>query len=160
MSEDIYGEIFYADKSHVEELFTLAETFWNESNFNNGNLTIRKDYWQDMVRGHIDQEDTEAICCRVDGNIVGYVLIYYQKDYTQEPIGEMFQFYVAPEYRGTKVARELVKASVAKYEEWGCARAYCEASPGISFKDHLSLFRNLWGKFGYEQVGVTLMKEF
>jgi hypothetical protein len=65
-----------------------------------------------------------------------------------------------PEKRVTDVARLLVEGAVKQYEEWGCARAYCEASPGISHRDHLGLFKNLWGKFGYKEIGVTLMKEF
>ena len=150
----------HADESHLDELFTLAENFWHESNYNNGKITLAPHFWKDTVRQHIGLDDTAAICVRHNEKIVGYVLIYYQTDYTIERIGEMFQFYVTPDYRGTEVARMLVDAAVNQYKEWGCVRAYCEASPGISFKDHLGLFRNLWGKFGYEEVGITLMREF
>lgn len=153
-------EIFNADEKNLEEMFALARDFWFESNFHSSGLTISEYSWKDTVRTHIGLDDTAGICARVDGKIVGYVLIYYQTDYTVERIGEMFQFYVVPEFRGTLVARKLVDAAVKQYEEWGCARAYCEASPGISMRDHLALFRNLWAKYGYEEIGVTLMKEF
>lgn len=157
-SKDI--EIFKATRDNLEELFSLAENFWNESNFNNGSLTLAPDFWKSTVSHHIGLHDTAAICAKVDGAIVGYVLIYYQTDYTKEKIGEMFQFYVKPEMRGTPVARSLVSSAVEQYEEWGCKRAYCEASPGISHRDHLGMFSNLWAKYGYSEIGVTLMKEF
>lgn len=161
MSEgDEIVEIFKANKTSLDEMFVLATDFWHESNFHSAGLTLKEDHWKSLVSSHIEQNDTAAICARVNGKIVGYVLIYYQTDYTYEPIGEMFQFYVCPEFRKTNVARMLVQAAVNQYNEWGCARAYCEASPGISMRDHLSLFKNLWGKFGYKEIGVTLMKEF
>lgn len=153
-------KIIKADSSHLEELWTLAEQFWYESNFDNGKITLQPDFWKQTVANHIDLPDTAAISAVIDGKIVGYVLIYYQTDFTKEPIGEMFQFYVSPEFRGTNVARMLVDAAVNQYEAWGCVRAYCEASPGLSHRDHLSHFRNLWAKFGYKEVGITLMKEF
>ena len=153
-------EIFNADASNLEEMFALAENFWHESNFQTAGLTLAPDFWKNTVRAHIGLPDTAGICASIDGAIVGYVLVYYQTDYTVERIGEMFQFYVKPEYRSTKVARKLVEAAVNQYKEWGCARAYCEASPGIAMRDHLALFRNLWGKYDYQEIGVTLMKEF
>jgi GNAT superfamily N-acetyltransferase len=153
-------EIIKADESHLDELFLLAERFWRESNFQTQGLTLRSDFWKGTVANHIGLEDTAAFAARLDGKIVGYVLIYYQTDFTFEPIGEMFQFYVIPEMRGSGVARALVQAADDQYKAWGCVRAYCEASPGISHKDHLGLFRNLWGKFGFKETGITLMKEF
>lgn len=155
-----YAEIIHGKEEHLKELFTLAERFWHESNYNLKGLTLRPDFWKKTVRAHIGSDDVAALCAVVDGKIVGYVLIYYQTDFTEEPIGEMFQFYVSPDFRGTNIPRELVKAAQVQYEEWGCARAYCEASAGLTFRDHLSLFRNLWGKFGYKETGITLMKEF
>jgi GNAT superfamily N-acetyltransferase len=155
-----YCEIIKATEEDLEELFELAETFWHESNFNREGITLRPDHWKHTVATHIALPDTAALCAVVAGKIVGYVLVYYQADFTEERIGEMFQFYVSPEWRGTNIPRELVAAAMKQYEEWGCVRAYCEASPGLSFRDHLALFKNLWGKFGYQEVGITLMKEF
>lgn len=153
-------EIFRADHTHLDELFTLAERFWFESNFSTAGLTLAPDFWKDTVRRHIGLSDTAAICAKVNGKIVGYALIYYQTDFTVERIGEMFQFYVEPEHRASGIARALVVEAVKQYRAWGCARAYCEASPGISMRDHLALFKNLWAKQGYYEIGITLMKEF
>lgn len=153
-------EIFHANESHLDEMFALTTRFYYESNFHTASLTLRDDLWKQTLTHHINLDDTAAICACVDGKIVGYVLVYYQTDFTEERIGEMFQFYVEPEQRGSGVARALVDEAVKQYKEWGCVRAYCEASPGIAMRDHLGLFKNLWGKFGYEQIGITLMKEF
>lgn len=151
--------IDYATKEDLDELFQLAERFWYESNFD-GKTTLQPDRWKQTLINHIDNPATAAITAWVNGKIVGYVLIYYQTDYTVEPIGELYQFYVSPEFRGTPIARALVEQADLQFKRWGCARAYCEASPGMSFRDHLGMFANLWGKFGFEKIGVTLMKEF
>jgi GNAT superfamily N-acetyltransferase len=153
-------DIFRADASNLDELFALAERFWNESNYATAGLTLKSEFWKNTVRSHISLPDTAVFAARVNDEFVGYVMIYCQRDYTLEPIGEMFQFYVTPEHRGSEIARLLVSAADAQYKSWGCARAYCEASPGLSHRDHLGLFKNLWGKFGFVETGVTLMKEY
>ncbi len=153
-------EIFRADTSNLDELFVLAERFWGESNYATAGLTLKSEFWKDTVRNHIGLPETAVFAARSGGEVVGYVMVYCQRDYTLEPIGEMFQFYVVPELRGSEIARLLVSAADSQYRVWGCARAYCEASPGLSHRDHLGLFKNLWGKFGFIETGVTLMKEY
>lgn len=153
-------KIISAGPERIDEIFVLAENFWHESNYNKGGLTLKPDHWKQTVSSHMGHPNTAALCAVIEDKIVGYVLIYYQTDFTEEKIGEMFQFYVSPEFRGSEVSRSLVKAAIDQYEAWDCKRAYCEASPGLANEKHLRFFRNLWGKFGYEQIGISMMKEF
>jgi GNAT superfamily N-acetyltransferase len=75
-------------------------------------------------------------------------------------IGEMFMYYVAPEWRGTLVSRSLVEASVEQYKVWGCKRAYAEAASGLEDPRALKYFNNLWAKFGYREIGTVVMRSF
>ena len=144
----------------LDRVADLAFQFFQESNFSRGGLTVDleaykrtiKNYWRNpFVTSFLAIEEDTA-------EILGYVHIYAQRDYTVELVGEMYQFYVIPRARGSRVARALVQAACDKWDEWGCARAYCEAAPGMQDEKHLMTFRNLWGKFGFGQVGITLMR--
>lgn len=145
----------------LDRVAELAGQFFIESNFSRSGLTVNleaykqtiKNYWRNpYVTSFIAIEEETS-------DILGYVHIYAQRDYTVELVGEMYQFYVIPRARGTHVSRALVAAACEQYDAWGCARSYCEASPGMPDEKHLMTFRNLWGKFGFNQVGITLMRE-
>jgi GNAT superfamily N-acetyltransferase len=150
-------EVYRAGKDDVEEICTLAERFFQESNFH-GSLTLDPKGWRKTVSDNIDNPDAAAVIAVVEGKIVGYCLIYCQRDYTVEAVGEMFQFYIMPEYRGTIVARSVLKYVMRQYDEWGCVRCYAEASPVMTDERHLKMFENLWSKYDYSKVGVVMMR--
>jgi ribosomal protein S18 acetylase RimI-like enzyme len=126
-------EVYEGTDSDVEEIATLAERFFRESNFHN-DLTLAPIGWRKTLYENIANPSARAIIAvdAAHGRIVGYVLIYKQRDYTVESVGELFQFYVSPEYRRTSVARSLIQAAVNQFDAWGCARCYAEASPGMA----------------------------
>lgn len=143
---------------HINKLCEYAYDFFEESNFK-GKLTLRKEGFKQLITDYHNHPFCAALVAYVNGDMAGYSLIYAQNDYTVEMVGELFQFYVRPEYRQTLVARKLVEASKKQYNEWNCARAYCEASSGIAVPKYLKLFENLWKKHDYKVHGVTLMCE-
>lgn len=156
--KDVVVKVYRACRDDVDEIVALAKGFFEESNLSK-NLTLKEANWRRTVTDYIDYESVNAIIAVVNGNIVGYCLVYWQEDYTVERIGEMYQFYVLPEFRKTIVPRSLIKYAVKQYEEWGCKRCYLDASPGMG-DTQLKSFENLWGKFGYEKVGMTMMRNF
>lgn len=145
----------------LDRVAELANEFFKESNFSRSGLTVDleaykktiKNYWRNPYVASFIALDAET------SELLGYVHIYAQADYTVELVGEMYQFYVAPRARATGVSRALVKAACEQWDAWGCVRAYCEAAPGLDDEKHLMTFRNLWGKFGFEQIGITLMRQ-
>lgn len=143
----------------IPQLVDLGARFFGESN-QLGGATMSREKYQRTLETFINHDLVAAIVADVDGEIVGYVHIYAQDDATVELIGDLYQFYVIPEYRGTGVSRELAKAAVSQYAEWNCKAAYIEAAPGMADPHHLQLFENLWGRVGFKKIGLVMCKEF
>lgn len=142
----------------VEEASKLAELFFYESDFAKS-CTLRLDGWKNIASQSIEEHYACMFCAIHNGVIIGYIIIHAQDDYTEEMVGELFQFYVKNEYRGTPAARMLVKAADQKYNEWDCVRRYAEASAGLEITGYPKVFENLWRKFGYAPNGITMMKD-
>lgn len=158
-SEDFDYVVRRAGKADIDQLVELGARFYQESNFLGG-LTMSKKNYRRTIEPYLDCELVASIVADRDGEIVGYLHIYAQDDYTEELVGEVYQFYVTPEYRGSGVARSLVEMAQVQYAQWGVKRSYVEAAPGMDNEQHLATFRNLWGKFGYQQIGIVMKKEF
>lgn len=140
----------------TNQLVALATAFFYESN--NRDLTIDTDAYRKTINDYYRYPSVKTFVAVTDeGDLVGFLHAYFQRDFTVEAIGECYQFYVAPEYRGTRVGRSLIEAAVKQYKIWGCARAYVEAAPGMDAEKHLKTFGNLWGKYGYKFVGQAFM---
>lgn len=146
-------------RADIPQLVELGARFYAESNFR-GSMEMSKVNYQRTLEKYIDLPRVAAILAVKDGEVLGNAYIYAQNDYTEETVGELYQFYVRPEYRGTGVARSLAESAVLQYAEWNCKRAYVEGSPGFDQLQHLPQFENLWGRFGFKKIGVVLMKEF
>ena len=161
MSDSVGGfTIYKAGRADISDITEKAVQFFSESDFN-GNLTANPDRYRDMLYDFIDNPHVASFVARSGEDVVGYIHIYCQSDYTNELVGEMYQFYVDPNFRGKGVARALVSRAVEQYREWGCKRAYSEAAAG--FDDggkNLRLFINLWKKAGYTEKGIVMVKDF
>lgn len=152
-------DIVTMGEEHLDLVVEAGVAFFRESN-NDGRLTVSVENYRRLIEAYIGHPQAKSIVAISCGQVVGYTHIYYQQDFTVERVGELFQFFVRPEWRGTGVARGLVEAANTQYEAWGCSRAYAEAAPGLKDRRALGLFGNLFGKFGYTPVGTTFMKEF
>lgn len=159
-TEQFDFEIVRGTREHLDQLVALGARFFEESNFAGRGVTISLDNYRKTISEYIDFYSVAAICAVREGQVIGYIHIYFQNDFTVERIGEVYQMYVAPEYRGSGVARSLVESAVLQYADWNCARGYVEASPGMQAEEHLKLFENLWGRVGYKKIGLVMMGEF
>lgn len=143
----------------LDEICEAAVEFFHESSFRK--LRLRVDKYRKLVENHLDHPYCKSLICRIDGELAGYIHVYCQDDYTEELIGELYQFYVRKPYRASGVARALVQAADIQWRVWGCARAYSDANPGFDDGGQsVKLFKNLWGKFGFNSTGQSFMKEF
>lgn len=140
----------------INDITTAAINFFKESDML-GTLQVAPDNYVRFLHGAIGHENVKSFNARDDetGEIVGYIHIYYQTDYTVERVGELFQFYVAPSQRGKGLARELVSRAVQQWKDWGCKRIYAEVSSGLSNNNN-GKFKNLFGKFGFREQGIVL----
>ena len=145
----------YATREDIPDICEAAKELFAESNFSE--LTLDIERYADILDYYVEQRDIAASILCVDdrsGFILGYIHIYYAQDYTVERIGEIFQFFVRKDYRGTKAARMLIASALRWYESKDCVRAYFDADPG--FDDggkNIKLVRNLLAKFDYVPTG-------
>lgn len=150
-----------AMQSEIPAIVELAGEFFKESNFSRSGLTVDLAAYRKTIENYWRYPSVMSIValCRDTGQLLGYVHIYCQRDYTVELVGEMYQFYVRPDARGTLVPRELVRAACAQFDAWGCKRSYAECAPGLPDQKSVKTFANLWGKFGFKQIGITMLRE-
>lgn len=150
-----------AMRSEIPQIVRLAAKFFEESNFSRSGLTVDLAAYQRTIENYWRYPLVKSIVAldQHDGDLLGYVHVYCQRDYTVELVGEMYQFYVKPEARGTLVARELVRAACAQFDAWGCMRSYSECAPGLPDEKSVKTFANLWGKFGYKKIGEVLLRD-
>lgn len=157
-TEDFEYEIVIAVDDDIKEVVRLALEFWGESgNSSNGEADPVK--YENFLRHELlHRECTRIILAKTPaGRIIGYSIIYAMTDYKDHLDGEMYQFFVHPDYRATGVARELVRMSVQVWDDWGCRTVYAIASPEIG-NTELSHFRNLWAKFGFAETGIVMTR--
>lgn len=149
-----------AEWQHIDQIVALALDFFKESNFSRSGLTVDPVAYRKTITNYWRYPSVKSIIALNDaGDVLGYCHVYCQRDYTIERVGELYQFYVKPEARGTGVSRALVEAACKQFDAWECARSYAEGAAGLPDEKQLKTFANLWSKFGYQQVGVTMMRE-
>lgn len=145
----------------LPNFINMAAMFFAESD-NAGKVTPRADKFTAFFNNALEATDDIAILLAFDndGRFAGYSIPIVQRVFSTEPIGDLYQFYVAPDHRATQCARALVEATVQQYDAWGCAISYSYAAPGLHGSEkNVALFRNLWQKYGYRQSGIIMTRE-
>lgn len=145
---------------HVGDVSSLAGSFFHESDAVD-KLILRLDRFMKIVEGYAHDLDKGGFVIYVpNGDLIGYILMAYQHQYTQALVGEVYQFYVRKYYRGSRAGRLLVGAADRWFHEHGCNRVYAQVSHGGTDQSMTSnLYINLWRKFGYAPMGTVVMKE-
>lgn len=133
-----------------------ASMFFHESR--NDSLTIDVDKFAARILEASAYPTVRAFVYMDSGACRGYAIINCSDDFTQELIGDMYQFYVRPDARGSEVARSLRDAVCKQFDEWGCAISYVCADTGIDDGRSVSMFRNLWAKAGFKPSGLTMSR--
>jgi GNAT superfamily N-acetyltransferase len=151
----IIRPFIYAD---IDEFMDVAEAFFRESR--NRDYTVDLKRYRHLILASVGVPSVSILVAVEDGIVAGYAILNLMMDFTQEPIGDMYQFYVRPEYRGSGVARGLRDAVVKRFDEWGCPLSHISADAGIDEDGSATLlFRNLWAKAGYSVTGVTMTRK-
>jgi GNAT superfamily N-acetyltransferase len=148
-----------ARREDLEAMVDLGASFFGESNRLGGATMSRKNY-RASLEPYFDHPLVAAFLAERDGQLIGNAYIYAQNDATEEYIGDLYQFYILPEYRGTGVSRALADLADKQYADWKCKSGYLEAAHGMKGERHLKLFENLWGRLGFKKIGIVMMKEY
>lgn len=156
-TEEFDYTVRLATPEDVPAIVETALTFWHESNHSENHSEDPEKYATFLSENMINRDGVRVIIAEVEGKVVAYHIIYVMADYKNKPDGEMYQFYVHPDYRGTPIARDLVEMAVQHWDDWGCDVAYAIASPEVG-NIELSLFRNLFAKFGFKETGIVMTR--
>jgi len=149
-----------ASYDEMDELLDLSEAFFKESNYH-GHTTFNRQKlrgnlfqaWQNRPRDFIT-----FVAVTAYGRMAGFAHVRREDVFTNEDIGELYQFYVLPEYRGTAVGRRLRDAVDQQFQDWKCAFSYVECGAGLDARKNDMLFFNSWRKIGFEFLGTVLFK--
>lgn len=149
-------DVYEARAEDIDDLVEEAETFFKESTMKG--LTPDPDKYKDFLQRFIGNPYVVCFVARKQdtNEIVGYSSAFVHDNYLVENVGELYQFYICPEARGSGLSRILAEKVINKFEEWNCKKAFVQSYSDIDLK----LFENLWSKFGFNVVGLTMSKEF
>ncbi len=92
----------------------------------------------------------------IDNILVGCVMTEIEHEFREAPEGYIPIFYVKPECRGTRIARNLVNSAMEICHDNKCATV-STAGMSIFHGNNNKLYDNLFGKFGFEKVSNLLM---
>ncbi len=154
--EEFDYEVKIAEDSDIALLVDTALQFWNESGHSSNN-TENPEKYKAFLREEMTKPARRIIIAKHADRVIGYHIIYAMADYKDALDGEMYQFFVHPEFRGSGVARDLVEMAVQTWDDWGCDVNYAIASPELG-NIELSQFRNLFAKFGFVETGIVMTR--
>lgn len=154
-TEEFHYELKRANVADVPRIVDCALKFWGESKQSLTGDVDPQRFHEFLVDSLVNRPGCRIYFAEHDGMVIGYIAVYVQADYKDSLDGEMYQFYILPEYRGSGVARDLVGLAVQFWRDAGCKTMYAIASPEVG-ETNLSQFRNLFAKFGFEETGIIM----
>lgn len=155
-TENFDYEIKRATDEEIDALVDTALGFWNESG-HSVNESADPEKYKAFLKDMSQKDGVRIIVAVIGPRVIGYHIIYCLADYKNKLDGEMYQFFVHPDFRGSGVARDLVEIAVQTWDDWGCDVNYAIASPELG-NIELSQFRNLFAKFGFVETGIVMTR--
>lgn len=140
----------YADVDDIVNI--LYPGYFEESTYSD--LTYDPEMTKRTV---IDWISEPCVIARVDGKLAGIVAMYFVRTFYKETECDVIMFYVAPEYRGTGVARGLVNALTMISDKEGAAIIYTTSGSGMTGSNN-KMYTNLFSKFGFKGLGTELIR--
>lgn len=150
-------EISNVQLQDMPALMQLAVEFFYESD--NRDMTLDTAKYRRYLDSIREAPFTRIFMVRCAGFPAAYAVISAVTEFTKEPIGELYHFYVRPDYRGTHVGRALVARIVDQFDQWNTYKDFAEAASGVDSGRSAKMFENLFKKFGYRTTGVVMVRE-
>lgn len=137
----------------IEPIEELLKEYMAESTYNG--LTYCKDGTVNMILSWLNEGFFFIV---KDGEkVVGLAVMALMKTFYKELEADVDMFFIHPDYRGTGASRMLVDNIVQNAEANNCKVIYTACLSGISDKNN-KLYKNLWGKFGFRELGTVLIR--
>lgn len=138
------------DENVIQGLIELTVKFCSESDYEwpVSVKNTRKTFWQLM---HADE--WEVIYWESDGIIKGAATVCKTNEFHENYIGYIHKFYVAPEYRKSKVGLGLMIRCARWFDDNNCSLSFVTLTANIG-RD--AAFKKLLQRFGYTSQGECM----
>lgn len=103
----------------------------------------------------INHPEMDIVLCLKDDELYGACIVATENDFQIETVGDIAEFYVAPESRGSGAGRELLKAACEWFGERKCVNIFVKATANIGFDQ---AFINLFSKYGFKVFSSVLVR--
>lgn len=103
----------------------------------------------------ITHPEMDIILCLEGDKLYGAAIVSTENDFQVETVGDIAEFYVSPESRGSGAGRELLKACCDWFEERKCVNIFVKATANIGLDQ---AFINLFSKYGFKVFSSVLVR--
>lgn len=142
-----------AQEKDIDAIEELLKIYMSESAYKN--MTYSSENTRDCIKGWLE---SDFFFLAWEGKkLVGLAVMGLMRTFYEENEADVDMFYIHPDYRGKGVSRMLVENIVKNAEANKCGVVYTACLSGISDKNN-KLYKNLWGKFGFGELGTVLIK--
>lgn len=101
----------------------------------------------------------ECACIHItndDGVMIGAALISFETDFTTNRIGDINEFYISAEGRGSGAGRLLLDTCCVWFDFMGCEQVFVKATGNIESQGRS--FENLFSKYGFKVFSSVLVR--
>jgi GNAT superfamily N-acetyltransferase len=155
-TENFEYEIKRAAREDIPAIIKTALIFWYKSGHGETKDQSPRNF-RKLLEDYIDSPGCRCLIAVRDGEVIGYFIFYTHDDYKDRLDGELYQFFIHPDYWGSNVGRDLVEMGVQTFDDWGCSASHVCLAGDVGPKE-LSLVRNLFAKFGYIETGIVMTR--
>lgn len=137
----------------LPELIKLGEMFCKESGW--GWTYSEENALRSFYTAMVHPEMEIIVSVNEDGNMVGVCMVSTENDFQVQTVGDIMEFYVSKDGRGTGVGRELLKYACDWFDERGCVNVFVKATANIGLD---KAFINLFSKYGFKVFSSVLVR--
>lgn len=136
----------------VPEMVEVARRFLTESSWG---WTFNEYYAARSFVNFINHPECEVLNVKKDGKILATAMIATENDFQDETVGDVSEFYVMPESRGTGAGRKLLEAACEWFDSRNCVHVFVKSTGNIG---QSAAFENLFKKYGFEVFSHVLVR--
>lgn len=133
-------------------LIKMGEVFCKESGWGwtYSEENALKSFYTAIIHPEMD-----IVLCLKDDALYGACIVATENDFQVETVGDIAEFYVSPDSRGSGAGRELLKAVCEWFDEKKCVNIFVKATANIGFDQ---AFVNLFSKYGFKVFSSVLVR--
>lgn len=145
-----------AEPKDLEALCSMVQRFSAETDLH---LTFSQSGARQTMWAAIHNKDSIVLVWDTGEVLGGAIMGYVDRDVFVELVAYVTRLYVEREFRGTRVARELLDSFDKQSQTQGARISFASATAGFGERNE-KLFVRLFEKRGYNVLGRVLQREY